>query len=368
MTDSASASDSVAAPQTFHAEYKVIGGKLVVADVVTSGSTIAEVKISGDFFLEPEEAYFDLAPALVGAKVTADNAELRDRLDGALAGYGSELAMHGFATSDIATVVRRALGSAANFTDFDWQVIRGEVLPTPMNVALDEVLLGEVAAGRRQPTLRFWEWEDTATVIGSFQSYVNELRPDGVEKHGVEVVRRISGGGAMFMEGGNCITYSMYVPGALVAGLDYQESYVFLDQWVLAALNGLGVEAFYKPINDISSTGGKIGGAAQKRLRDGTLLHHATMSYDIDADKMVEVLRIGEAKISDKGVASAKKRVDPLRSQTGEDRKTIIDTMAKTFMERYGAHADTFTEDELEKARALVAEKFGTEAWTHRVP
>ncbi|MGO3053977.1 MAG: lipoate--protein ligase family protein, partial [Brevibacterium aurantiacum] len=258
--------------------------------------------------------------------------------------------------------------SAANFTDFDWQVIRGEVLPTQVNVALDQVLLEEVAAGRRKPTLRFWEWDDTATVIGAFQSYVNELRPEGVEKYGVQVVRRISGGGAMFMEGGNCITYSMFVPPSLVAGLDYEESYVFLDQWVLAALKSLGVEAFYKPINDISSTGGKIGGAAQKRLRDGTLLHHATMSYDIDADKMVEVLRIGEAKISDKGVSSAKKRVDPLRSQTGEARKDIIDVMANTFADRYGASFDTFTADELDKAQALVDEKFGTEKWTHRVP
>lgn len=355
-------------PQRFHAEYKVIGGKLVVADVETDGRTITGVKISGDFFLEPEEAYFDLAPALVGAPVSADNAALRARVDEALAGYGPALAMHGFSSADIATVVRRALGSAANFTDFEWQLIRPMVLPTEMNVALDEVLLTEVAEGRRRPTLRFWEWEDTATVIGAFQSFVNELRPEGIEKHGVKVVRRISGGGAMFMEGGNCITYSMFVPPALVAGLDYEESYVFLDQWVLAALGSLGVEAFYKPINDISSTGGKIGGAAQKRLGDGTLLHHATMSYDIDADKMVEVLRIGEAKISDKGVASAKKRVDPLRSQTGEAREAIIDVMAQTFTSRYGAHEDTYTEAELEQARTLVAEKFGTEKWTHRVP
>ncbi|GAA3834392.1 biotin/lipoate A/B protein ligase family protein [Brevibacterium ammoniilyticum] len=354
--------------QDFHAEYKVIGGKLVVADVETDGQVITDLKISGDFFLEPEDAYFDLAPALIGASVTADNTQLRDRLDAALAKYGSELAMHGFSTADVATVVRRALGSAADFTDFDWQIIRGEVLPTQVNVALDQVLLEEVSAGRRAPTLRFWEWDDTATVIGAFQSYVNEIRPEGVEKYGVEVVRRISGGGAMFMEGGNCITYSMFVPPSLVAGLDYQESYVFLDQWVLAALKSLGVEAFYKPINDISSTQGKIGGAAQKRLRDGTLLHHATMSYDIDADKMVEILRIGQAKISDKGVASAKKRVDPLRSQTGESRADIIETMATTFIDRYGASPDTYTDAELDRARELVAEKFGTEAWTHRVP
>ena len=92
------------------------------------------------------------------------------------------------------------------------------------------------------------------------------------------------------------------------------------------------------------------------------------MSYDIDADKMVEVLRVGEAKISDKGVASAKKRVDPLRSQTGESRKDIIDVMAETFASRYGADYGTYTEAELERAHALVDEKFGTDKWTHRVP
>ena len=103
-------------------------------------------------------------------------------------------------------------------------------------------------------------------------------------------------------------------------------------------------------------------------MRDGTLLHHATMSYDIDADKMVDVLRIGEAKISDKDVASAKKRVDPLRSQTGEDRKDIIDVMADTFASRYGATFGTYTPEELKRAQELVDEKFGTEKWTHRVP
>src|SRR5699024_9762790 len=111
--------------QHFHGEYKVIGGKLVVADVVTDGRTITEGKRSGDVFLGPDDADGGLALAHAGASVTADNAALRRRLDEALAGYGSDLAMHGFSTADIATVVRRALGSAANFTDFDWQVIRG---------------------------------------------------------------------------------------------------------------------------------------------------------------------------------------------------------------------------------------------------
>ncbi|WP_349827518.1 lipoate--protein ligase family protein [Brevibacterium litoralis] len=354
--------------ETFHGEYKVGGGKLVVADLETTGTAISAVKISGDFFLEPEEAYFDIAPALVGAHVRESGQELTRRLDHALSAY-PDLQMHGFSTVDIATVVRRALTRATNFTDYDWKVIHGPVLPTNVNVALDEVLLREVDSGARTPTLRFWEWEDKATVIGSFQSYVNEIRQEGVEKYGIDVVRRISGGGAMFMEGGNCITYSMFVPESLVAGLDYAESYSYLDKWVIAALAEVGVDAWYQPINDITSTGGKIGGAAQKRLTSGTVLHHATMSYDIDADKMTEVLRIGEAKISDKGITSAKKRVDPLRRQTGAaTREEIIATMVRVFTERYGATADTYTDAELAAAEDLVRTKFGTYEWTHRVP
>ena len=172
--------------------------------------------------------------------------------------------------------------------------------------------------------------DDRAVVIGAFQSYTNELHPEGVEEHDVEVVRRVTGGGAMFMEGGSCITYSLYAPREIVAGLDYTESYAYLDRWVIEALAKHGVNAWYVPINDITSSKGKIGGAAQKRTRNA-VIHHVTMSYDIDADKMTDVLRMGQAKISDKGIASAKKRVDPVRSQTGATREEIIRTMIDTF-------------------------------------
>lgn len=355
------------AEQNFHAEHKVAGGKLVVADITTDGERITDAKISGDFFLEPEEAFFELAPALVGSSVTDDGAALAARLQAALAPFGEELNLHGFSIDDVALVVRRAVTNAKDFGDFEWTILRPGPLPTSLNVALDQHLLEEVAAGRRGPTVRFWDWEDKATVIGSFQSYTNELHPEGVAKHGIDVVRRISGGGAMFMEGGNCVTYSLYAPDSLVAGLSYEQSYVFLDQWVLQALGQLGVNAWYKPINDITSTGGKIGGAAQKRVR-GAILHHVTMSYDIDADKMTEVLRIGKAKISDKGIRSAKKRVDPLRRQTGESREAIIRTMAETFRARTGASWEELSPSDLEAGRALVAEKFGTDEWTRRVP
>ena len=351
----------------YHAEYKVPGGKLVVADLETDGAYITRASISGDFFLEPEEAFEELSPALVGASVQEDGKALTARLRAALEHHGDALHLHGFALEDVALVVRRAVTGAVDFTDLEWTLIPGRVLPSKVNVALDEHLLQEVAAGRRGPTLRFWEWEDRATVIGSYQSYVNELWPEGVQKHGVDVVRRISGGGAMFMEGGNCITYSLYAPDTLVAGLSYEQSYAFLDAWVLRALAEQGVNAWYKPINDITSDGGKIGGAAQKRVAGG-ILHHVTMSYDMDAEKMSEVLRIGQAKIADKGIRSAKKRVDPLRRQTGAPREEIIQTMQRTFANSYGAVEQELSEEDLAAAQELVERKFGTEEWTHRVP
>ncbi|AGF72084.1 lipoate--protein ligase family protein [Corynebacterium halotolerans] len=356
-----------------HFEFKVPGGKLVVVDVTTdpaesaAPATISSAQVSGDFFLEPEEAFESLGPALVGAEVTENTDSLQRRLDAALAGFGGELALHGFSTRDIAVAVRRAVVGGTDFTDHSWEVLHPGPLPTQVNVALDELLLDQVAAGQRGPTMRIWEWDDRATVIGSYQSYVNEVEPAGVEKHGITVVRRISGGGAMFMEGGNCITYSLYAPASLVAGYSYEDSYAYLDQWVLAALARHGVDAWYQPINDITSTGGKIGGAAQKR-RKGAVLHHVTMSYDIDADKMAEVLRVGKVKLASKGLRSAKRRVDPLRRQTGAERAEIIDTLVDEFSNRYGARPAELPQADLDAAAQLVEEKFGTEAWTHRVP
>ncbi|WP_273412385.1 lipoate--protein ligase family protein [Corynebacterium appendicis] len=352
-----------------HFEVKVSGGKLVVADLTDDGSAITDAKISGDFFLEPEEAYDAINGALVGASVTESADDLKKRIDGALARLGGsqEVSLHGFSTRDVAIAARRALLDAKDLTDYDWTVIHSPVLPTPVNVALDQYLLEEVAAGRKGPILRFWEWQDKAVVFGSYQSFQNELDPEGIEKHGIVPVRRISGGGAMFMEGGNCVTYSMYLPDDIAAGLSYVDSYQYLDAWVLAGLQSLGVNAWYVPINDITSDGGKIGGAAQKRI-PGAILHHTTMSYDINADKMMDVLRVGKVKLADKGVRSAKKRVDPLRRQTGVSRQEVIQTLINTFVSRYPAEVGELTDADIAAAEKLVDEKFSIDAWTHRVP
>lgn len=256
---------------------------------------------------------------------------------------------------------------SSSWRAYDWQLIRDAPIIPVMHMALDEALLEEVAAGRRPPTLRIWEWAASAVVIGRFQSLRNEVDLEGAQRHGVQVVRQITGGGAMFIEPGNTITYSIYAPVELVAGMSMVNSYAFFDRWVLDALASLGVEAWYQPINDITSAAGKIGGAAQTR-RNGAVLHHVTMAYDIDSAKMLEVLRIGREKLSDKGIASAAKRVDPLRRQTGLPRDAIIERMIETFRTQNGLTNSALKPEEWQAAERLVETKFGTEEWLRAVP
>ncbi|MGX5359665.1 lipoate--protein ligase family protein [Kocuria sp. KH4] len=348
-----------------HGEFKVVGGKLVVADLSVVDGRLADVSINGDFFLEPDEALEDINAALTGLEEDASPA----RIAGAVrAGLADDVVLFGFSPEAIATAVRRALARATTWDDHAWEVIPPTVRPTVENLALDEVLAREVGAGRRRPALRLWDWDEPSVVIGSFQSLRNEVDPEGARRHGISVVRRVSGGGAMFMEAGNCITYSLYLPQTLVDGLSFSESYPFLDQWVMQAFHEMGLEAFYVPLNDIATEHGKIGGAAQKRFAGGGMVHHVTMSYDIDARKMTEVLRIGREKLSDKGHRSAKKRLDPLRRQTGMARADVVAKLMEVFTGRYAAVPGAVGEDELAAARELVDTKFGTREWLTRVP
>ncbi|NEG89772.1 lipoate--protein ligase family protein [Bifidobacterium aerophilum] len=196
-------------------------------------------------------------------------------------------------------------------------------------MTVDEQWAREVASGKRPATIRFWEWASPAVVVGRYQSIRDEVHEDAAVREGFSVVRRCTGGGAMFIEPGNTITYSLYAPLPFVAGIGVEESYRLCDRWLIGALRELGIAARFAGINDIASDRGKIGGAAQRRFpgRDGgpgAVLHHVTLAYDIDADKMGRVLNVSQEKLSDKAVRSARRRVDPMRTQTGLDREEIV--------------------------------------------
>ncbi|GGY97537.1 hypothetical protein GCM10010365_14980 [Streptomyces poonensis] len=179
-----------------HGEYKVPGGKLVVVDVEVEDGVLRHPRVAGDFFLEPDEALDAVNRALEGAPAGTDATGLAARIDAALP---EGTVMYGLTSQGVGVAVRRALAQAADWADYEWQLIHDGPQSPALHMALDEVLTAEVAAGLRPPTLRVWEWGAPAVIIGSFQSLRNEVDAEAAARHGIEVVRRISGGGAMLV-------------------------------------------------------------------------------------------------------------------------------------------------------------------------
>jgi lipoate---protein ligase len=234
------------------------------------------------------------------------------------------------------------------------------------NLALDETLLYRVAGRERPAVFRMWDWSESSVILGSYQSVRGEFDADIASRTGFRFARRISGGGAMVVEPEKTITYSLIVPEATVEGMSFRQSFAFLDMWCVRALRSLGIPATYRPINDITSPQGKIAGAAQCRRRR-TVLHHTTMAYELDGDLMWKLLRLEQPKQTEKSVASAVKRVSPLRQFTDLSHAALRDILAASFAGMYHTHPSAATAEEWDIARALIVEKYSSEAWRYRV-
>lgn len=248
-----------------------------------------------------------------------------------------------------------------------WRVINEGEHSEAMHHAIDEVLLDQLNEGKMQPTLRFWYRPHTTIPMGRFQAYHDEVEHEYIEENDIEVVRRITGGGAMFSEPGNVITYSIYIPSDQVNS-NIEESYAELDNFAVKVLRELGADVDYVPLNDIEHEDGKIGGAAQIR-KENAVLHHTMMSYDMDTKRMLKALRIGKEKVSDKAIKSAEKRVSRISDHIGHSREEVIQNLIEKFMEENATEWEkgSLTKKEIRKAKRLVEDKFSTKEWNQKL-
>ena len=236
-----------------------------------------------------------------------------------------------------------------------------------MHMALDEVLLEQVIEGARRPTLRIWEWIEPALVIGSHQSVLNEVDVVAAHQLGFVVTRRMSGGGTMLCEPGRTITYSLYLPNSLVAGISFRKSYVLLDGWAVRGFVELGIPAGYREINDIISPRGKIAGAAQARRR-GFVLHHTTIAHSMDVDLPPRLIRVGRPSLATTGVRSANKLVSPLSWFTPLSCAEVAAHLERHFSHEFHVSLSAVSAAELDAAHRLVATKYSTPGWVNRLP
>src|SRR6266852_3314367 len=257
--------------------------------------------------------------------------------------------------------------SADRLAQLDWDLIPYTPHSAHMHMAVDEVLLQLVIAGLRRPTVRFWDWIEPTLVIGSHQSVLNEVDVVAAKARGFTITRRMSGGGTMLCEPNRTITYSLYVPATVVAGLSFRQSYAALDAWAVRSFVVLGVPASYREINDIISPRGKIAGAAQARRR-GYVLHHTTIAHSMDPAVLPRLIRIARERRPERGVRSADKAVSPLSEFTSMDCAGVARHMGRSSTAEFHAHDGEVSREELDAARELVKTKYATSGWVNRLP
>ncbi|MFT8704878.1 biotin/lipoate A/B protein ligase family protein [Bifidobacterium aquikefiricola] len=412
---------------TTRGECKLVGGKLVGVTVTIADMHIESSRLDGDFFISTREDDMVLVKAIeqsiVGFTLPIDAEALAHVIAHVIDAH-PEAQLVGANAQTIACAVLRATGEGGHAdgsdlhgsdlhgTDIDLQspdtnlrssgigadakpsaaaqpfehdrpapalssrwdslsplVIHDLPRSPAVQMALDEVLAEKVADGTFPAMLRVWEWQSSAVIIGRFQSLHNEVNLEEARREGITVVRRVTGGGAMFVEPNNTITYSLYAPLSFVEGMDVAQSYRLCDAWLVAALKALGMNVGFSSMNDLASEQGKIGGAAQRRFASkgggpGAVLHHVTLAYDIDAEKMSTILRVSKEKLSDKAVKSVVRRVDPMRSQTGISRSAIIDHLLAFLVEHLNqAQVTQLPQAAVKQANELAEQRFSKDAW-----
>jgi len=170
-----------------------------------------------------------------------------------------------------------------------------------INLAIEEYILTYMTADE-EPYLLFYI-NEPSIIIGKNQNTIEEINAPYVEEHGIHVVRRLSGGGAVYHDLGN-LNYSFITKNDPAVFNNYKT----FTEPVIRALNGLGVPAELTGRNDIQVAARKISGNAQFASR-GRMFSHGTLLFDSDIDEVVNALKVNPMKIESKGVKSVRSRV-----------------------------------------------------------
>jgi lipoate-protein ligase A len=242
-----------------------------------------------------------------------------------------------------------------------WRVLPMHTTNAYMAMAIDEAVAEAVAAGKSPPTMRFWRWNPSAVSIGYFQGMEDEVNLQACRASGTDVVRRRTGGGAVFHDRDGEITYSVIAPeGMFPRGI--RESYQMICGWAIEGLARMGIKASFAPINDIVVGQKKISGNAQTR-RDGVLLQHGTILYKLDPEKMFSHLKISKEKISDKMIQSVHERVTKILDYNIVSIEEAYKALLQGFVSGKSYDFGTLTTEEIARAHELAEKRYMSMEW-----
>lgn len=243
-----------------------------------------------------------------------------------------------------------------------WRVLRYEKANAAFNMALDEAIAEAIAFRVAGPTMRFYGWEPSAVSIGRFQKLNEVVDLEECRRLGVDVVRRSTGGGAVFHDSGREITYSVICPEDMMPQ-DVNEAYREIGGWIVNALKLIGIDASFEPINDVLVDGRKISGSAQSR-RKGIFLQHGTLIYEIDRARMFSVLKVPQDKLASHSMSGPGDMVTSVREHRKVPWDYVVAAMVNAFIMNREWYVGDLTQDELARAEVIAKLRYADPRWT----
>jgi lipoate-protein ligase A len=246
-----------------------------------------------------------------------------------------------------------------------WRVLDTGLRPAAENIAFNRALLEARQAEEIPGTLRFLRFTPSA-LIGFHQSAEQELNLDHCREHGIAVQRRITGGGAIYFDETQ-LGWELYLHKRDLGTTDMQAISRRICEAAARGISALGVDARFRPRNDIEVAGRKISGTGGAFDGDA-LMYQGTLLIRFDVEKMLRVLRVPAEKLADKAIVSARERVANLAELLGRapELAQVQDRIAEAFAVEFGVQlaAGDLTPQEIRRYRAALAE-IDTPDWVH---
>jgi lipoate-protein ligase A len=218
-----------------------------------------------------------------------------------------------------------------------WRLLKLGTHDAFMNMAIDEAVLRARIKNLAPNTLRFYRWKPSAVSIGRFQNIEEEVQLDNCRKHGVDVVRRITGGGTVYHDAEDEITYSVVAGKKDLGTTDVAAIYAKICSGLAETVKILGLNAHFgkggvKNCPNLTVKGRKISGSAQSHKK-GTVLQHGTLLIHADLEKMFTFLRVPWAKTSIEVVNIAKRKITSIQAELG--REISIEEVSNTLFDGF---------------------------------
>jgi len=242
-----------------------------------------------------------------------------------------------------------------------WRLLNLETHTAFKNMAIDEAILTARTLDRSPNTVRLYKWKPSTVSIGKNQKPENELQLENCRKLGIDMVRRISGGGTVYHDERDEVTYSLTAKTSDLGVKDLTFVYAKVYSGVRDALRILGITADFnegdaKNCPNLTINGKKISGSSQANKRE-IVLQHGTLLLDVDLEKMFTLLRVPWAKTCKEVVDVAKNRITSVKCELGHavSAETAANALAAGFKNALGAEMveDSLTQFETELAQKL---------------